>query len=205
MEAALRGWFANGYFRNVVSRDPSAFLPADFTAAAGTCVGGHFSRKKGRGLLQCHPQARQCLTFLRDPWEVSLSNYFYWKNKNRQFNIERGLLHPGDIRDYRNLDDYLSKTSSYILNFFPEAVTAGNYRDMIDKYFVFVGIVEDMQESADRVADILGRARIEIPRMNVSSRDEQPPEEARRAFAERHALEYEIYHYIRDNKLTTGI
>ena len=199
METALRVWFTNAYFRNVVSRDPSAFIPADFTATAGTCIGGHFSRSKGRGLLQCYPEARQCLTFLRDPWEVSLSNYFYWRSRNRQFNIDRGVLKPGDYRDYRDLDDYLSKTSSFLLNYFPEELTAANYRNMIDKYFVYIGIAEDLQGSADRLADRLGRKRIEIPHVNVSAREEQSREKARLSFVARHPLEYEIYNYICDN------
>lgn len=44
------------------------------------CVYGHFNRKRGFGVQDNYPDARQFMTVLRDPFEMAISGYYFMRN-----------------------------------------------------------------------------------------------------------------------------
>jgi hypothetical protein len=58
-------------------------------------------------------------------------------------------------------------------------------------------LVENLQGSVDRLADLLGRKRVTIPHVNPSVRDEELSAATRAEFIADNRLEMEIYRYAR--------
>jgi len=65
--------------------------------------------------------------------------------------------------------------------------------DVLDRYF-FVGILESAQESFDRLADRLGKPRLQLPHLHRTKPRAFPiTEELRHRFSSVHALDYQLY------------
>ena len=74
-------------------------------------------------------------------------------------------------------------------------MTMDNYEEILKIYFVYVGIVEDLQTSVNVLASRLGFPSLEIPRLHISQRDEEAPEKLREEFMNNNKLEYAIYNF----------
>ena len=131
------------------------------------------------------------LTILRDPLEMMASTYFYilrasenWKDQRR---VPQGTL-----------DEYLSNETLNMLGQFPRPVTEQNYRDIINDYFIDVGVTERLEGSLYRIASKLGKnfEAVDLPHTNSSPRSFKPSPHAVQAFKERHRLEYLVYDYV---------
>ena len=115
---ALEGWFGERFFIHYFQAADAP--PERIEVRPGSCVHGHFNRKKGFGLLDYYPDARQVITVLRDPLETAVSNYFFWKDKARARQLRLGLIAEGSDHDYRDIDDFFRKRPlSHIPNFMP--------------------------------------------------------------------------------------
>ena len=97
MRQLLETWYGN-QFRIHYFQQFNA-MPPRHELAPGICVHGHFNHAKGFGIKAYYPEATQFITVLRDPMEMALSNYFFWKKKERSRKLELGLLVPGDPHD----------------------------------------------------------------------------------------------------------
>lgn len=75
-------------------------------------------------------------------------------------------------------------------------MTVNNYKDMLHKYFVYVGIVEDLQTSINVLANKLGSPPTKIEHLNRSTHNETVSEKVRNEFTNNNQLEYLIYNYI---------
>lgn len=148
-----------------------------------TCIAAHF-QYEGYLLPQRYPEAIlrnkefRLFTFVRDPLELMISLYYYGR----------------DVI-ITSLDVYLMGQRNYLANLFP--CNIDNYREVLDRYF-FIGIVEKMQESFDKLADLTGNRRVELPFVNKSEKDEQIlnlSEEFRSKFRKQNELDYRIYEY----------
>lgn len=194
----LKKWFAeNLYFHYY--KDYSV-LPPRYELKPGMCIHGHFNNTRGFGVDDYYPGAHQFITFLRDPLEIMLSNYFFWKSKAREKQIKTGFIKEGDEHDYRDIEDFFVKRpESHIPNFLPEYLAKSNYRDIFDEKFVYIGIVDDMQISLKELARKLGFKPEEKVWINKSERDEEISRETRERFITANAFAYEIYHYAKKN------
>src|SRR6185369_3109188 len=97
---------------------------------------------------------------------MELSHYFHAKGlgENR---FREGK--PAPIRaQFPDVKVYLRLTKCYLTDFFPYEVTLDNYEEMFEKYFVYVGITEELQTSVDGLAERLGFASVPIERLNTS-------------------------------------
>lgn len=155
---------------------------------------GHFNSLRGFGVEDYYPEERQCMTILRDPLELTISDYYYtkkhatgWKRRMPSF-------------DYDNLAEFITATSSInMLNHFPRKVTIENYKDIIEEYFLYIGITEDLNKTVLNMASCLGLPKPkEIGYENKSARDADLPESAREAFMEKHQLEFTVYEYVKE-------
>jgi hypothetical protein len=191
----LQGWYGARLHVHYVQQHDA--IPTRRELGAGTCVHGHFPRNKGLAVDQRYPEASQFITVLRDPLETALSNYFFWKRKARQRQIERGVIRAGGEHDYRDVDDFFrQRPRSHILNFLPGALTAENYREFLEERFVWIGLVEDLEEALPVLAGRLGFAPAAIGRINASPRDEELSPARREEFLRANRLEVEIHRYV---------
>ncbi|MBX7043056.1 MAG: sulfotransferase family protein [Ignavibacteria bacterium] len=156
------------------------------TLYSDVCIRGHFQHD-GIHIHQRYPEIFgrediRVFTFIRDPFDVLISLYYFGKKRDY---------------DYQNLSlkDYLSVTKNFLAKIIPCDET--NYRERIDRYF-FVGIVERIQESFDKLADLIGKKRMQVGRYNTTEKDDQvrnlSPEFIEWVKNE-NSLDYKIYNY----------
>jgi len=147
------------------------------------CIAAHF-QFNGYLLPQRYPEAIlrnkefRIFTFIRDPLELMISLYYYSK---------RGIS--------TTLEKYLTGQQNYLAEFFP--CNENNYKEVIDRYF-FVGIVERMQESFDKLAELTGKRKVTLPFVNKSEKDIQVKNLSQDFidnFKKINELDYKIYNY----------
>lgn len=175
-------------------------LPPVHESAPGLCVHGHFNREKGFGVKTYYPRANQFITILRDPLEMALSNYFFWKRKERQRRIELNTLAPGDPDDYTDLDDFFRKRpGARLMEFMPEDMNQTNYRDYLNRHFIWAGVMDTLDRDMNVLARRLGLPPTEkLPHINSSPRNEALSPALESEFRERNHRLFELVDYVRD-------
>ena len=150
-----------------------------------TCLVSHF-QFDGYFLPQRYPEIFKrpeefrIFTFIRDPLKLMISLYYYGRS---------------NIKETTSLMNYINGHQNLLANFFP--CNENNYKEVLDRYF-FIGIVEQMQESIDKLADLSGKTKIELPTLNISKKDDQAinlSPEFIKSFKEYNSLDYKIYEY----------
>ena len=81
INSLLKKWFKENYFRHGFKKQSPWYRINPYELRPGVCISGHFSSPRDRGVHQLYPEVNQFITFLRDPIEIVLSNYFFWKRK----------------------------------------------------------------------------------------------------------------------------
>lgn len=197
----LRKWFKrrlySHYFDEKNGRMPKKYNLKSLNGGfkKGVCIHGHFNKERGFGVQDYYPEVDQFITVLRDPFEVALSNYFFV----RKLESRNALYRDGKAgKQTKTLEEYLSGHRPYILNFFPFEMTLKDYREKIDKYFIHMGVAEDLQGSVNKLSEKLGFLPVKVEVKNVSERDQEPPESFRKDYRERHPLEYAVYEYAQE-------
>lgn len=168
IDILLKKWFREKFSRHGLNKESPYYRTTPYEVKPGMCISGHFSRSKGIGVRDIYPEVDQWITFLRDPFEIALSYYFFWKRKR-----------------------------SFIPDFMPVPVTIDNYQEVLDNYFVHVGIVEALQASVDILADKLGFPREKVNRFNKFERDETVSAEVKEEYVNNNRLQYLVYNYVR--------
>ncbi len=161
---ALRNWFSIefDYLKDPADIDNFVKCRRNIdNISCDTCIVGHFEYEK----IYIDVRYPEILTrgneiktfmFIRDPLKFVISFYFYSANQGRMQNVK--------LAEYINSNKNLL---AYFLN-----CDETNFKDVLDRYF-FIGIVESMQESLNKLADTLRKRRISIPIMNESVKDDQ--------------------------------
>lgn len=193
VRAVFETWYGEGLFRHYAS-DQSGMFPKvidlDEAAKKGgpICLFGHFNRLRGFGIPGRYDGVTQFVTILRDPLEQSVSRYFYvrksgqnWKDKSR--------VPQGD------LETFLREDAPTLLIHFPAILTLDNYKDVIEERFVAIGTTEKLGETMKLISRRLGFSYQDVPRLNVTERDQTVSDAVRDEFKARHRLEYEVYDY----------
>lgn len=126
------------------------------------------------------PDDFRVFTFLRDPLEHRISHYYH------TLRIETRPMPP---------------LETWITDFGPNLLAeslgcnAGNWRRVLQRY-CFVGLVEDLQRSFNRLAIVLSKRPIKLAELNRSPEADQLPalgRSLRSRFEADNALDYEIY------------
>jgi len=193
----LTGWFCDNFFIHYFQQHNA--LPEKHPLKPGMCIHGHFDKRKNIGAKDYYPAVDQFITLWRDPLEMAISNYFFWKRKARQRQIDLGIITEGGEHDYKSIDDFFRKRPrSHILDFLPDDLTPGNYREILESRFVWIGLVENLDESLPVLADCLGFKQVPIDRINVSPRDEELSPDLKEAYIDNNRLEFNIYRYLQE-------
>ncbi len=196
MRRLLRQWFGDALLFHYNER--TQVPPIVHPWRPGICIHGHFNNRKRLGANDYYPQATQYITVLRDPLEMAISNYFFWKRKARGLQIAQGRLLPGSEHDYRCIDDFFRmRPRSVMFDFLPAAMETENWRTFIDERFVWIGTVENLSSRVGLLASALAVAPSSIPHINESARSETLSPELERQFRETNRLEQELYEHVR--------
>jgi hypothetical protein len=203
----LRQWFGTGYHKLNQDETRDIELPRVATQdAAGNwlpdvrCIHGHFNHGRRYGLPYYYPEVSQYITVLRDPFDIVVSMYFFFKKRSLagEF-LFRGR--PVDIREhYPSVEYYVRDYPYWLYDHWPQDVNLTNYRRKLSEHFVYIGVFEDMPRSIERLAGILGKRPIELPRVNASEYDEPIPVHLRDRFHADYPLltktyEFALEHY----------
>jgi len=161
-----------------------------------TIIYGHFNNLRGFGVKDYYPNVDQFISILRDPFELTVSSYFYVRANSKNWKDQ-------DAVPSGSLAQFISDTDINMLNHFPRVITRDNYKEIIEQYFVYIGIVEHLQESLRMIAHKLGKNfnSSEVPHANATSRDQIIDDGAKSRFKEKHELEYLVYEYAKQRHL----
>jgi hypothetical protein len=192
----LQGWFGNRlllhYFNASIGEMPAKYNLVNLHSQANPIVlYGHFNKSRCFGIENYYPEVEQFITILRDPFERVVSNYFYMR-KNRSNWTDQSRIPEGELRDY------ILNTKGSFLNFFPREVTFDNYKDMLEKQFIVIGVTEYLDESIQRIANKLNCKYDStlLSKLNVTERDQSIPYELKDEFIKKHPLEYAVYNHV---------
>ncbi len=200
----LEQWYGSRFFIHYYQQHGAR--PPKHELKPGICIHGHFNRTRGFGVMEYYPGADQFISIMRDPLEAAISNYFFWKTRARANQLKKGIIKAGDEHDYRDIDDFFKKRpKSGMLDFMPCEFTPANYKGILETKFVWIGLVENLQESVARLARGLGFVPVPLERVNASPRDEELSLALRQAFIQANDLEFEIYHYAKEAMSIKGI
>lgn len=161
---------------------------------------GHFNKLRKFGVEDYYPDVNQFITILRDPLELTISNYFYLRKIGASLKDKTHI--PVD-----NIEKYLLNTKPNMLNHFPREVTKENYKDIIEEYFIEIGITEHLRDSMKWIACKLDKNFDEklLGHHNATDRDQDVPEYLRELFIEKNPLEFEVYNYALEKFVKQGV
>lgn len=156
------------------------------------CIYGHFPRARGYGVETKFPEVKQFVTIMRDPFETALSMYHYLRKAGEKWKDQGSVPRV-------ELGDYLLNTPSRVLDHFPRELTFENYEEMIDRYFIDIGITENLEESLLRIASKLGKEfdPRQLGQLNVTERTSPEPQGLRELHREKNRLEYLVYEHVK--------
>lgn len=161
---ALKNWFSLKFDYLVNPADIDKFAENRCkieNLSSDDCIAGHYEYEKiyidiRYPEIYTRSNEIKVFMFIRDPLKFVISFYYYAANQGRMQNIKLAEY----IHSNKNL-------LAYFLN-----CDETNFKDVLDRYF-FIGIVESMQESFDKLAAKLRKRRLLIPFMNESVKDNQ--------------------------------
>jgi len=154
------------------------------------CIYGHFNKWRKFGVEDYYPDVDQFVTFLRDPFEMMVSRFRYV----RGVEIKDGRKPKWQLMDLRS---YLETEPIHMFNHFPRDVTFENYKDVIEEYFIEIGITEKLSISLQRIASKLGFDfdKKQLEHLNQSEKTEEIPYSIKKQYVEQHSLEFAVYKY----------
>jgi len=131
----------------------------------------------------------QFITTIRNPFDRLVSSYFYQqrrKNNDTNMSLEQWVL-TEDVDD-TDLTEIFGK----------EIITLKNYKHIIKKYFIYIGLFESFNTSILKLSTVLEKpANIKILRhLNKSEYTTNVPNHLREFHRNKYPLHYAIYDYI---------
>ncbi len=72
-------------------------------------------------------------------------------------------------------------------------MSMNNYKEILEKNFVYIGVMEDLQTSINVLANKLGFPTLEVGYLNTSERYQKIEKGLKEEFIMKHPLEYAIY------------
>lgn len=199
----LNYWFGNHLHLHYYD-EPNKKMPAQYELLPGVCIHGHFNARRGFGVMHYYDGAIQFITFLRDPFNSLVSFYYYVKMREKSgtsFRDGKPTTLAGDVNEFLKGEIDNPDYTPNILDFFPEILTIGNFKEVIRSKFIFIGFMDYYQQSLNCLADLLGFPRMQAPFENKSERFGEVDPSLREAFIQGHPLEYEVYNYARERFL----
>lgn len=191
-------WFKEGfylhYYKEKLCEMPIHHDLKNHSKNQPQIIYGHFNRRRNFGVEDYYPEVNQFITILRDPLDRLISNFFYIKKVAHGWNK---YSEPLDA----DLTNYVRNNKSVMLNYFPREVTSDNYKEIIDKYFIEIGVYEELDLSMTHIAKALDKPYLSemLERINATGRDQFISDQLKDIFIENNQLEYTVYNYVKYN------
>ena len=202
----LQNWFKDEYHKLNQDETKDIVLPRVETQDEKgnwlpdvKCIHGHFNHGRGYGLPYFYSELDQYFTILRDPFDLTVSMYFFAKGRSArgQFWFRGKQV---DLREqFPSVESYVTSYPYWLFNHLPQDITLDNCEDKLEQRFVYIGVFEQLQTSIDNLAQILGKPNFQLPQLNVSKYDEPVPEKLRERFYHDYPLLKKIYDFAVDN------
>lgn len=131
----------------------------------------------------------QFVTFLRDPFEQTLSLYYYTRKYANDLLYVHGPQRP--IQDFgKTAEEFVRNNPLDFMLYLPD----GDYPQKLDT-FVFVGIMERYQECVSAFCRIVGHPPVELPHLLKTPRWDLPDLSLRKWHQAHNPELYELYDY----------
>lgn len=191
----LRKWFGKNFLTHYFQTNNR--MPDKYNFSNKICIHGHFNNFKGFGAKQYYPEASQFITFIRDPLEIAISNYFFWKRVARKRQLELRIIEEGGCHDYKDIDEFfIKRPQSNIFKFIPFIINENNYKDIVKNEFVYIGITKYLRDSINILSKILQFPMLEVERINASKRDEILSKDIKQKFINENRFAFKFYYHI---------
>lgn len=188
----LNQWFKDAVHTHYYD-EIHGMLPVVHSLSPGSVVHGHFSRSKRTEVERFYPEASQFISFIRSPFDIAVSEYFYLKESSSNWLTKRDIA--------RSLESHLERSLSSrhdpLFGFLPQRTGGQRIGEFIQSHFVFLGLFDEYQYSVDWLAELLGKPRVHVPHINKATYTEEIPD-LRDAFRSVYKEEYELYDLVHD-------
>lgn len=194
--AVLEEWFGErlAYHYPHVRPDPQEVWDRA-CAEGGWCIHGHF-HETGRMTAHDHyPRATQLITFLRNPLEINVSFLHFVRERYHNKGVQ---VVPDDQLERLltiDIDEWIAEEESMLIHSLPSEMNEQNYREVLDRTFLHIGVVEQMDQGMASLARLLGKPEMEMPVVNTTPREHEPSAWAVARFQERNRLAHAVYEY----------
>lgn len=202
----LRQWFGPGYHKLNQDETRDILLPKVETRHADgawredvRCIHGHFNHGRGYGLPYYYPEVDQYFTILRDPFDLTVSMYFFAKGRSARGAFWYRGRQVDFASQFPSVEHYIRSYPYWLFHHLPQNLHLGNLDSQLRQRFVYVGIVEDLDRSVANLARVLGKPPVSVPQLNVSDYDERIPEHLREKFYRDYPLLQAVYGFARAN------
>jgi len=191
----VESWYPNRfhrhYFNETTAKMPE-LLPLESPEFLENppVIYGHFNKLRGFGIEDYYPEVSQFVTILRDPFETVISHYFFVRKASKDWKDQSRVPTEG-------LENHIETAEPNILNHFPREMNLGNFKDIIEEFFVEIGITEKLPYSLEKISRKLDEKfdSVTLKMVNVTERDQPLPEIYRDQFSEKYPLEHAVYEF----------
>lgn len=155
------------------------------TLTSQNCLCGHFELP-GFHLHERYPEVvndpkYRIFTFVRDPFDIACSLYRY-ETLN-------------EVCKYKSLESFIENYNPRMQSIIP--FSSNEFKTVMNRYF-FVGILEKMEESIEKLSSLIGKSVLVAPRLNETNKSSGYNSQLRELFEDRSPVEVDFYTYCLD-------
>ena len=166
LKPVLDQWFGDAHHEIVIDEaSDAAELVRGVTRGNGKwkksvkCVSAVFDQRVSMGAPECIPADHQLVTFIGDPFTLAVDEY------QRQLQ-QPNFWHRGQrvefSQHFPTLDSFLEKYPDWLYGRLPQNLTLANLAQKLGREFLFVGVLDSLQESVDQLAQIIDQPTVEL-------------------------------------------
>ncbi len=166
LKPVLDQWFGDGHREIVVDEASEAReLISSVTRGSGKwkksvrCVSAVFDQSVSMGVPDCLPPDHQLVTFVGDPFTLAVDEY---QRQLQNPNFWHRGQRVGFSQHFPNLDAFLDRYPDWLYGRLPQNLTLANLKQKLRREFLFVGVLDSLQESVDQLAQIIDQPIVEL-------------------------------------------
>ncbi len=166
LQPVLDQWFGDSHLAIAIDgASDSGELMRSMTRGSGKwkksvrCVSAVFDQRCSMGVPDCLPAEYQLACFIADPFRLVAAEY-------RRLLRQPNFWHRGQQVDFSqhfpSLDSFMDRYPDWLYSRLPQDLTFANFPHKLGNEFLFVGVLESLQESVDQLANVLGQPRVKL-------------------------------------------